>query len=791
MENEIKLSMNNQLQEALLSVDEFNRNKDNQDSDNIKTISIVADRGFGKTTFLNILKEELRNDQSLMVSDIIDPINLMKGPENTYLITELILYTVYKELKDSQNCNSNILLKKISALVEERNNMQKGYMSSQGTGLSILSKLETVFNFKSSIDSILNDTEKKLVLLFDDFDLVENKIISEILNELHEFLGTKNIIFIFAYRERQLQNAVSSSITKENKLLLEQKKISMSDISSQVNSKLIKLFPSASKVFLPRIEEFYNSQEGITGKTKREYIISTLNSILNIRVEPARPIENINAILPQSPREYKQMKSFLDKLENSQNGANDTIYRLEKFEKFLVTRIIESDIDFYLKDLVENYISVHMSEKNGVIINHVRNYVKTLDKKDLNNSCTFTNERDIINSSISDVIETLNDLLDYDASLKMMNYVYSLKLLISIKLKHQSLLIKHEQDTNIKFSYYSSYMDHINGYFIPLTKSYYGNMRDFSNININNFASNRICREELELAFLSLISLHNQGPKFTDNSSFMEYVAKLDESKPYDIETEKGNLINRGSKNRVNNLIKLFEYPRMYLGIEIMDLQEFENLEKLLKNMMSLNGYNYSLSNMIMRFDPLNIFLRYDVMINHMEKGFDKLIVDNIFDIEEMQAYNYYRQGEYYSVANVVKRNINRHYPEYVKNNGILTKYITLPEDENETNGKRLIELEKRKTDADRVRELCNEYDTVTNTGDPENRSNERLYILISELSKFKAKDLTAKTLSKAVIGEIKHTYEDVFGVSRKAIPTKIYELNANSNLKIEDDLPF
>lgn len=359
-----------------------------------KVISIVGERGTGKSTFLNVLDTFLKSKEYLVL-DKVDPSIF----DDSISIMELFIARVHEavtessksnpyDIKDSQTVNIIKKLNEITKLLISLKNKDIFYKENSTTDViqDILGKVD----FTKKVQELVKDTltlmntsnkrYKNIVMIVDDLDLVNNSTTYQMLDYIQKYLAN-NIIVIVAYRNKQLFNAVVSETINDNRDLVSQECVNRTELELQASRFIEKLLPINSRVHLFSGEEllkqdimkvlrpFITSQD--TVKTMVETIISqttlkqykdsgSLKSFLDgliynrtrIKLFPYDSTELNSLVIPSNLRGILFMLEYF--IETEDPSASHSIdYLKSRLEKFLYKYGIEFDLDF-ISDCLES-----------------------------------------------------------------------------------------------------------------------------------------------------------------------------------------------------------------------------------------------------------------------------------------------------------------------------------------------------------------------------------------------------------------------------------------------------
>ena len=172
-------------------------------SDNTShSIGIVSPWGSGKTSYMNMVKELMRNDQFIIVD--FNP----RHSKEAKLIQEDFFKELCSQLKVYNGEFSTLFEDYLDAL-----NIidKKGFVS----WLRLYNKLTSRANKKAQLQAALNQLNRRIVVFIEDFDRLLDAEIVEVFKLIDENASFSNIIFISAYDKEHLQKLLGSKYDNE------------------------------------------------------------------------------------------------------------------------------------------------------------------------------------------------------------------------------------------------------------------------------------------------------------------------------------------------------------------------------------------------------------------------------------------------------------------------------------------------------------------------------------------------------------------------------------------------
>lgn len=246
-----------------------NKYKKNEKQKGI-TVAVTAERGNGKTTFLNVLSDKIseeNKDVKLKVLPIINP-SLFAGKLN---ILESIISSISKDLNNldrSVECfevfdlinkiSNSIINVRVDSDYFSKNTSTEDYIETSAQLLDISSNLSMLVKEYLKQISDPCDCYDGLVVMIDDLDLVDKTNISSIWNELQNILANTPINFVLTYRDSQIRHAIYYSLYSENEKLIKAEVFNSEELVNQVSSIVNKQIPANQIIVLDDISQFMN-----------------------------------------------------------------------------------------------------------------------------------------------------------------------------------------------------------------------------------------------------------------------------------------------------------------------------------------------------------------------------------------------------------------------------------------------------------------------------------------------------------------------------------------------------
>lgn len=352
----------------------FDKEKINEFPTN-RVISVVGERGTGKSTFLNVLENHLGKN-SYLVLDRVDPSIF----DDSISIMELFVTQMYSKVTTSNMNNKDVsdysrinIVKQLSditqLLISLRN---ESVFYQENSTADIIHDVLGKVNFSDKIDFVVRDflhfmsssnhQYKNIVLIIDDLDLVNNKTTYKMLDNLQKYLAT-NIIIIVAYRNKQLINAVSSEIINDNKILMDCNMISKDEIEIQTSRFIEKLLPLNNRVYLFSGEELL-----------KQNVLTILDPFINDRQGVIKLIEDMSKqITLENNDDHNSLKSFVNGLVYNRTRIKQFPYDKTELNSLVIPSNLRGVIfmlEFFLE--MEDPNSVIYPDKKIQIENTIR-----------------------------------------------------------------------------------------------------------------------------------------------------------------------------------------------------------------------------------------------------------------------------------------------------------------------------------------------------------------------------------------------------------------------------------
>lgn len=162
-------------------------------------IGVNAKWGFGKTSFINLLKEELGNRDVIEIDfspwNTSDPANLIRD-----------FFRVFRDALDRYHYAAAPLLRKYAdKLVAIHENSATKVIQSV---VNILTGSESIDSMRGRINTVLKEIDRKIVVYIDDLDRLDKIEILEVIRLIRNTANFHNTIFVVAYDRDYIITAI-------------------------------------------------------------------------------------------------------------------------------------------------------------------------------------------------------------------------------------------------------------------------------------------------------------------------------------------------------------------------------------------------------------------------------------------------------------------------------------------------------------------------------------------------------------------------------------------------------
>lgn len=162
-------------------------------------LGINAKWGSGKTSFLNLLRNQLRSKEVIIVN--FDPWNYTSSTEiikNFFLNLQVAISPYHSTINKSLTAYSN-------QLISTNDNDFSKYLQLLFSGLSLNTPSDHLYD---EINTALQEVDKKLIIFIDDLDRLDTNEIVEVIRLIRNTASFKNTFFLVAYDRSYVLNAL-------------------------------------------------------------------------------------------------------------------------------------------------------------------------------------------------------------------------------------------------------------------------------------------------------------------------------------------------------------------------------------------------------------------------------------------------------------------------------------------------------------------------------------------------------------------------------------------------------
>ena len=200
-------------------------------------IGIVGPWGSGKTSYMNLIREDIPEDKYLVVS--FNPRFASKSAK----IQEMALNTLADAIKPYNTGIRHLMRQYVSALQLDGAN---GWLQA---ALSLVKHTYSLTDIKEELEKVLVNLPKQVIYIFDDFDRLTRGELIEVLKLIDGNAKFKNIIYIAAYDREHVGKLLNNHnyIEKYFSIEIHVPWATPEDAINYVNSELNLLIPQANK----------------------------------------------------------------------------------------------------------------------------------------------------------------------------------------------------------------------------------------------------------------------------------------------------------------------------------------------------------------------------------------------------------------------------------------------------------------------------------------------------------------------------------------------------------------
>lgn len=474
------------------------KSDDASETEKNKVICIIGDRGCGKTSLLRSVMKELKSKEEngnvadFYVTDLIDPSIFDDSLSISEFFISVLANEIKKEIPD--NCRSgwnterntnrlnfdNKLIEIMDVIADLKSNKERFYEERHAA--DIVSSIQNRSKFKHLLHEFIElfyavkgySKNTKMVVCIDDLDLVKNKHIYQMIEDIQKCLNG-NCIVLLAFREIQLLNAIQDHLIAQNARLLEKNILSMAEIKDQSLQFYEKQFPVSRRFYLHGQKEFFSespatvlrpffkdtaSETEFSEKLKNDFPDMDLHGFMSKLVRdklalPLDPIdekEKVHLIYPNGLREIlafiRMMMEMKDIRNNDELLKNNLKENLKTYRNYVLYRAkVNLNIQYF--SILEEWLKTSVKNKNYYVCSKIdgllKNAFKGQDGSTKENQFLAIESVQSYNVTVGDVIRFLNELKSrYAFDEGVMYFCYLIKILYSIELLTAYLDLKAE-----------------------------------------------------------------------------------------------------------------------------------------------------------------------------------------------------------------------------------------------------------------------------------------------------------------------------------------------------------
>ena len=450
-------------------------------------ISIVGNRGCGKTSLIKAVQKHFNEDKDFYVTDTIDPSIF----DDTLLIPEFFISVLAQKVeKSKENRNGEFaeFYKKLNEIMEVishiKSNKERFYEDNHPS--DIVRTIQKRYRFdellkeliKSFYTAIGKDKDTKMIVCIDDLDLVSNKYVYRMIEDIQKWLN-KNCIVILSFREVQLLNIIQDQFITQNINLIDNNIISISEIRDQAIQFYEKQMPVSRRIYLKGQKEFFNETAWdilkpfiakISDEKQKDYERTNFHDFMEklVRDKVALPLdpvdekERVHLIYPNGLREMLAFVRMLDEMPEIRDEDGNVLKKnlqqnLKNYQNYVLSRA-KANLDDKYYSVLDEWIKTSVGNKNYYICSKLDKFLKEsvseTSKSKGNNilknldgyhdeTLIYIENTQPYNVMLGDVIQFIEKIkVSFSYSEQMMYMCYLIKLLYSIELLTSFLKLK-------------------------------------------------------------------------------------------------------------------------------------------------------------------------------------------------------------------------------------------------------------------------------------------------------------------------------------------------------------
>lgn len=454
-------------------------------------ISIVGNRGCGKTSLIKAVQKHFNEDKDFYVTDTIDPSIF----DDTLLIPEFFISVLAQKVeKSKENSNGEFaeFYKKLNEIMEVishiKSNKERFYEDNHPS--DIVRTIQKRYRFDELLKELMTSfykaigkaTDTKMIVCIDDLDLVSNKYVYRMIEDIQKWLN-KNCIIILSFREVQLLNIIQDQFITQNINLIDNNIISISEIRDQAIQFYEKQMPVSRRIYLKGQKEFFNETAWDILKPfiakisdeKKDYERTNFHDFMEklVRDKVALPLdpvdekERVHLIYPNGLREMLAFVRMLDEMPEIRDEDGNVLkenlqQNLKNYQNYVLSRA-KANLDDKYYSVLDEWIKTSVENKNYYMCSKLdkllRDYYTSqgeneygvLVEKYHNGDLIYIERTEPYNVMLGDVIQftgVVKRYIPFDE--QIMYFCYLIKLLYSISLLNSLMCLREDDLTENK-----------------------------------------------------------------------------------------------------------------------------------------------------------------------------------------------------------------------------------------------------------------------------------------------------------------------------------------------------
>ncbi len=455
-------------------------------------ISIVGNRGCGKTSLIKAVQKHFDENKNFYVTDTIDPSIF----DDTLLIPEFFISVLAQQVEKSKENGSGEFAefhKKLNEIMEVishiKSNKERFYEDNHPS--DIVRTIQKRYRFDELLKELITsfykaigkDKDTKMIVCIDDLDLVSNKYVYRMIEDIQKWLN-KNCIVILSFREVQLLNIIQDQFIKQNINLIDKEIISISEIRDQAIQFYEKQMPVSRRIYLKGQKEFFNETSWdilkpfvnkISDEKQKEYEKTNFHDFMEklVRDKVALPLdpvdekERVHLIYPNGLREMLAFVRMLVEMPEMRDEKGSVLkeslqQNLKNYQNYVLSRA-KANLDDKYYSVLDEWIKTSVENKNYYMCSKLdkllRDYYASqgeseygvLVEKYHNGDLIYIERTEPYNVMLGDVIQftgVVKRCIPFDE--QVMYFCYLIKLLYSISLLNNLMLLKEDDLTENK-----------------------------------------------------------------------------------------------------------------------------------------------------------------------------------------------------------------------------------------------------------------------------------------------------------------------------------------------------